>query len=282
MAFLRLFLYVVFALSLTACSMNRLVVGQMTPVLENSAEALYEETDLELAEKALASNLKLLEGLLKSDPGNNELRLLLAQGYAGYALGFVEDEDPQRAKMFYLRARDYGAAALEVELGQRLPELEASLKQVDKDQLEPLFWTAFAWAGYINLSLDEPGALLQLPKVEAMMRRAAKLDDRFFHGAAYLFQGSVWGMKPRMMGGNPDKALESFEKNLEITDGRFLLSYVYMARYYAAKTLNEEAFDNYLDKVLQADPAQYPDIALFNAIAQKKARLLMEQKKKIF
>jgi len=53
-----------------SCSLNRLAVRQLTPVLENSANAIFEETDLIIAEQSLISNIKLLEGLLKTDPEN--------------------------------------------------------------------------------------------------------------------------------------------------------------------------------------------------------------------
>ena len=55
------------------CSINKLVIHQMEPILEQSSAALYEESDLELAEQALASNLKLVEGILKNDPQNEQL-----------------------------------------------------------------------------------------------------------------------------------------------------------------------------------------------------------------
>ncbi len=273
---------------LSSCSINRLVVRQMTPVLQKSAEALYEESDLQLADQALASNLKLLEGMLKSDPQNTEILLLLSQAYAGYALGFAEDSNPQRAKGFYLRARDYALSALRQDTDfqnaekKGMEEFKEYLKGANKERVPGLFWSAFAWAGYINLSLDEPRALLDLARVQLMMDRVEKLWPGYFHGAVYLFQGSVWGMKPRMLGGDPQKALNYFEKNLKLTKGHFLLTYIYMARFYAAQTLNEELFDSYLKKVGDTSVDIEKDLTLFNAIAKKKAKLLKAQKDDLF
>lgn len=268
--------------------MNALVVGQMTPILQNSVDALYAERDLELAGQALPANMKLIEGLLETDPENEGLLLMAAQGYAGYALGFLEDDHPQRAKNIYLRARDYAVKVLEKDnrwqkaITQSPDKLKDLLETYGKDKVPALFWTGFAWAGYINLALDDPAALLALPKVEAIMNRVETLQPEYFHGAVYLFRGSVYGMKPRIMGGDPDKAKTYFEKNLEITDKNFLLTYFYLAKYYAAKTLDESLFDQYISHIEETPLDRAPEIALLNQIAKKKAALLKARKAEIF
>lgn len=285
----RIFLIPLFVVVLlSSCSLNKLVVGQMTPVLQKSADALYEETDLKLAEQALASNLKLLEGLLKNDPENEALLLLLAQGYSGFALGFVEDEDPARAKVFYDRAFKYGVKVLtesddDWQWSERnSKKLEQKVFQAQSNELPALFWTTFSLAGKINLSLDDPATLINLPLVEQMINQIEKIDPSFFYGAVYLLKGSIAGMKPRMMGGDPEEALKYFDKNLQITKGTFLLSYIYKAQYYAAKTLNEELFDEILLKVDELEINDFPKIALFNQIARKKAELLRNKKEDLF
>ena len=271
-----------------SCSPSAFVLRQMTPVLENSAQALYEESDLQIAEQALVSNLKLLEGLLKSDPQNKELLLLLAQGWSGYALGFAEDEDPQRAKLFYLRARDYALRVLNQKEGfgnarkQGAADLEPFLKTFNKEDIPALFWTGFAWAGFANLSLDNPDAILALPEIQLYMQRVEELQSDYFYGAVYLFQGSMYGMKPRIMGGDPQKAGTYFEKNFKLNKGRFLLAYVYAAKFYAAKILDEELFDQYLNHIIETPVDVRPGLQLFNQIAKKKARILKEQKEELF
>ena len=282
---MRLFFTVfILLLTLSSCSLNRLVVSQMTPVFEKSALALYEEDDLLIAEQALAANLKLLEGMLKNDPQNKRLLLMLAQGYAGYALGFVEDENPQRARALYLRARAYAARALPTSFTgiKDVKELENAAAALDADMMPALFWYAFTWAGYINLSLDSPTALLELPRVDVLMKRVEQWDAAYFNGAVYLYRGSILGVKPRIMGGDPAKAKMLFEQNLALTKGDFLLTYIYLARYYAAKVLDEEAFERYLDHVENYDLNKTPELRLFNAIAKDKARRLRAVKEELF
>lgn len=286
---IKVFLWVFFVVLLSSCSMNKFVVGQMTPVFRVSAEALYEETDLELAELAIGSNLKLLEGLLKNDPGNNQLLLLLAQGYSGYALGFVEDTDAKRAKTFYDRSFNFARRALvggEEQpwqwTGESKKIIEEAITGAGIAELPALFWLTFAMGGKINVSLDDPAELINVSIIDSAIAKIEKLDPQFFFGSIYLLKGSILGMKPRMLGGNPEKALEYFDINLKQTHGDFLLSYIYKAKFYAAKTLDEELFDDIIIKIENYDIRKKPDIALFNQIAKKKAAILKSQKEDLF
>ena len=283
------FLFLLFSISLfLSCSINTLVIRQMTPILQNSALAIYEENDLDLAEKALAADLKLVDGLLKSDPDNEELLLLAAQGYAGYALGFLEDEQPQRAKNLYLRARDYALKVLRRDIDFSLAQ-KAGLEQIGKvvqkygrDKVPALFWAGFAWSGYINLALDDVQALADLPQVQLFMRRVEELQPDFFYGAVYLFWGSLYGMKPKMLGGDPQKAAAYFKKNFELNDRKFLLTYVYAAKFHAAKILDQALFERYLKLVQETSPEIMPNARLLNQIAKKKAEQLSKMKDELF
>jgi hypothetical protein len=85
-----------------------------------------------------------------------------------------------------------------------------------------------------------------------------------------------------MLGGNPEKAKEHFERCIEISDGKFLMAYVYFARYYAATTLNEELFDEMLRKVENAPMDIMPGYELMTSLAKRRAEDLMANKEDIF
>ncbi len=272
----------------SGCSLQKIALRTTTGLLYSSIDAIYQEEDLIIAEQAIASDLKLVEGLLQSDTENKDLLLLLTQGYASYSMGFVEDRSEGRAQLFYLRARDYGLRLLRTTRAFKdsIPAKESNfvsrLSRLKKKDVPALFWTAFAWAGWINLSKDNPQAIFELGKVKAMMQRVLELDEGFFFGAAHLFFGSIYGSLPRMLGGDPEKAREHFDRCLKISDGKFLLAYVYLARYYAQPLLDEALFDKYLKIVLQAPTDILPGYQLITAIARKKAQKWIVKKEDLF
>ena len=281
-------LYPLVIILFSGCSMDKFIIRQTGTLLDYGVISLYEESDLIIAETALASNIKLLEGMLKGDPENRDLRLLTSQAFAGYALGFAEDTDPERAKNLYLRGRDHGLYVLRQDKAfaenesKKLEDFQKTVAQMDAGNIDALFWTAFAWGGWINLSLDDPQAFIDLPRVQVMRERVLEIDETYFLGAPHLFFGSMWGLKPRMLGGDPEQAKIHFEKNLEITKGKFLLTYIYYARYYAAKTLDEDLYDQLLDKIEQTPADVLPEYQLLNMIAKEKAVRLKAQRDDIF
>ncbi len=271
-------------LLLTSCSLQKIALNTTAGLFSYGMEALYAEPDLQIAETAIASNLKLLEGFHRADPKNKKLLLFLTQGFASYSLTFLEDREPSRASRFYLRAKEYGMQLLKQTRAFKngVPTTEAEfvkrLPFIKKKDVPALFWTAFAWAGWINLNRDNPRAVFELNMVKAMMSRVVELDEAFFFGSAHLFWGSIYGSIPPMLGGSPEKAKAHFERVIQLTDGKFILAYVYYARFYAVTTLNEELFDSLLDKVEQAPDDVLPGYELITAFAKQKAKRLRQQK----
>lgn len=249
---------------------------------------LNEESDLDLAEKAIASNLKLTEILAKGDPDNEELLLALSMGYSSYALGFVEDESIDRARTLYLRGRDFGLRILRDNrrfaeaLNGDIEGFPAALQTFSKNDIPTIFWTAMGWGSYINLTLTEPDALADLPKVEAMMQFVREKDSAYYYGGAFLFLGTMYGGRPKLLGGNLELSRRHFEQCLRTNKGNFLLTHVYYARSYAVQAQNQRLFEELLHKVENASPDILPEARLPNAIAKKKARLLRSKMNDLF
>jgi len=265
-----------------------LTLRAIDPVIDGSMQALFEEDDLELAKTAIESNLKLLEGMLKRHPENEKLLFLATQGYTAYALGFVEDHDLERARKLYLRAKNFGLKILcckkqfKTALNEDLDTFTESLNQFSKNNVPALFWTANAWGSYINLSMTDPQALVELPKVQVIMQRVLELDESYFFGGAHLFFGTILAAKPPLLGGNPQKARQHFDRCLEFSNGKFLLPYVYYAEHYAVRTMNQELFQQLLQTVVSTDIDVLPEQRLPNAIAKKKAQLLLSAEAELF
>jgi hypothetical protein len=250
--------------------------------------ALTGEEDLEFAGKALPANLKLLEVLLRSSPDNREMLLLLSQGYSSYALGFAEDTDPDRARLFYRRGREYAMQLLRQDdamaraLDGSVDDLKAELAGRGKSDVPGVFWAAFGSGGYILLSMNEPDALATLPRAEAMMQFVLAADSAYYYGGAHIFLGTLDGMRPKMLGGDPERSRRHFEAALRINGGRFLMTQVYYARSLAVQTLDEALFDRLLAEVDTASIDVLPEFRLANAIAKQKARTLRERKTDLF
>lgn len=267
---------------------QHIAVTTVGGIIDDGFDALTEEQDLEFAAQALPSNLKLMEVMLKTEPENSRLLRLLAEGYDSYALGFVEDTDPVRAKMFYQRATDYALRLVrqDATLGRAfdgtVDELKAELAKRGSEDVPGIFWAAFGMGSYLNLSLDNPDAIALLPKVEVMMKFVASVDSTFYYGGADLFLGTLYGSRSKLLGGDPDLSRQHFERSLRINGGKMLLTYVYYARSYAVQTLNEPLFDQVLTTVEQTSIDALPKFRLGNAIAKRKGKLLRAKESDLF
>jgi hypothetical protein len=265
-----------------------IAVNTVGGIADDGFSAFKEESDLDFAEKALPANIKLLEVMLKSSPDNTRLLTLLSQGYSSYALGFLEDKDPDRAREFYLRGRDYGLRILRQnsDLDKALlgspDDLKATLAKLSADDAPAVFWTAFGWGSYIYLSLNNTDAIGDLPRAETLMSFVVAKDSTFYYSGAHVFLGTLYGSRPKLLGGDPAIAKDHFEAALRINHGRFLMTYVYYARSYAVQTQNEALFEELLTKVQDTPLDILPEFRLANAIAKKKAELLLARKNELF
>lgn len=266
---------------LAACSMGQMVARSSLPILESGNIAMNRETDLDLARAAIPANLKLIEGLIQELPGNAELRLQAAQGFYGYAYGFVEDEDSRRASGLYRRGWEHARQALLASGFQgniavlSTDELKRQLAELDRRAVPALFWSASCWAKWIDMNRHDPARIADMGKAAALMERVIELDENYYHGGAHLFFGVYYGARPPMLGGDFERSAKHFEKARTITHGKLLLVDMLQAEYLARQRLDRKQFHERLTAVVSAPPDIYPEMALVNAIAQQKAGKLL-------
>jgi len=268
-------------LLLNSCSLNRFVMNSASSFIEDGVLAVYEEEDLELAEQFLASNLKTIEILLTKDPDNTRLNLLAAQGFGAYAMAFIEDNDPERASRFYLRGLKYSFRALpkKKRFNKKITpaDLEKLLPSYNKNDVPALFWLGYNWGSYVMHHLNDPKELINLSKVEMLMRRVLELDEKYNFAGVHLFYATFYAARPPILGGNPELGRKHFLKNMELNNNKFLMTKVYYARYYAFQVQDKELFDQLLKEVLEADLDKYPEVRLMNEIAKRKALQLKKE-----
>lgn len=283
----RLLFSIILAFVAQGC-IQTIAVRSMSGIFQHGIATYMEESDLQLAHESLGSTLKLIETLIKADPQNTELLTYAAQGYQAYGLAFCEDIDNERARVFYLRGKEYGLRALKKNkrfaeaLDGSLEQFRAAVQTFSPNDLPAVFWTAFNWGSYINISRTDVTALADIPKVLELISFVLQHDSSYYYGAAYIFLGSLEATTPRMLGGNPEKAREYFEKALTINKGSFLLTHVFYAKSYAVQEQQKELFDALLKTVEDTPLDVAPEIRLPNAVAKEKAKRLREQENDFF
>ena len=97
------------------CTIQSLALRSVDSLFDNTVAALMREGDLQFAESAIAGDMKLLEGVVDSDPTNVKYLQLACMGFASYALAFAEDvparvrrsslEPPHGAESYCTRIR---------------------------------------------------------------------------------------------------------------------------------------------------------------------------------
>jgi hypothetical protein len=269
---------------LPGCAIQRTVVrSTMDPILVGGLEAMMAETNLDIAKAALASNLKLVEGMLRNDPNNTTLLLFAAQGYTAYALAFVEDLDQIEARHLYQRAANYANRWLvekeNVDLLaiSDLSTFKKTVENLDDDAIGGIFWLGNSWGSQILNGLDDIILVSQLPYVEILMQRSLEIDETFFYGFAHLFFGGYFGARPPILGGDTTKAVFHLEKQIELTDGNLLFGHLFMVKYVHLRQLNESSSRSTLKQILEFDLFDAPeDTRLLNRVAQAKAELMLD------
>jgi hypothetical protein len=277
-----------FCLLFSGCSFQKIAVNATASLINYNLLSFYEEEDPEIAKLAGASNLKILEGLIKADPENDTLLIKASQGFGGYAFLFVEDDDPKRAEALYRRGSEYGLAVLQKKDGFRkglkgsIEEFKKSLLEFSREDTPALFWTTYCWGAKINMNRNSPQALIEVPRVKLLMDRVLELDESYFYGGPHLLLGTYYASKPKMLGGDPEKAKEHFEKAIRLGQNKFLMGQVMYARFYAVQVQDKELFKQLMDEVLKAGPDILPQQRLSNQVAKIKAEKSLKEIDQVF
>jgi tetratricopeptide (TPR) repeat protein len=275
-------------LAATGCVYSKKsTVASTAVLLEEVAKSSNKQSDLRLIREGTPAFLMLMDGMIGALPESAPLLLAAARAYSSYASTFVDEDDHEYAKVLLKQAKDYGLRALEVR-GFRgiqqspLEDFKETLKNYSRDDLPYLFWGASCWAGWISLHLDSMEALADLPRVEWMMRRALEIDEAFYYGGPHLFMGIWYASRPKIAGGDLDKAREHFLKAIDLGHGEFLMASVYFAQYYARKTQDKGLFVSILQKVVETPAHVRPDLTLANTVAKKRAQQLLSRVDEFF
>ena len=284
----------ILVLTTSGCTgIMRMGMGAANPIFDSALQAAMAGKDPMVLGEGAPGLVILLDGLANFAPSNRTFIVYGAQLYTAYALGFVEDTDPERARILYAIGRDYGLKALKMngcfakKLKKGKPYSEA-VKCLKKKDMDALFWTAAAWAAWMNLSTRDTEALFDIPNIMALLTRSLELDDTFWYGGPHMFFAAYYSQFPAMMGGGPEKAQEQFDKVKEIVkkkageNAEWLIADYFYAKYYATLLKDEELFDKTVKKILETPNDSIPSMAAVNGLAKIKTRILLQQKDRYF
>lgn len=284
---IKLFTLALVLLTLSACSMDKMMVNMSMPMIDSGIEAMNYETDLQLAEDSMPANLSMLNGMINLHPENAQLHTFAAQAYYGLSYGFNEDTKPKRGSDFYLRGLKHGLTALELNGAKDLKNspianFEEQVGKMGKDNITAMFWTASNWGKWIDMHRDDAEAIAQLARATALMQRVIELDDTFYFGGAHIYFGVYYGSRAPLLGGNFVKSRQHFDRAREITDSKLLIVDLLQAQYLARQQHDQQDFHDRLTAILNAPDDLMPELALQNQIAKRKAALLLKKENEWF
>jgi len=297
---------------LASCSIGESLAFKSTSkILSRAQPSLQMESDYELAKNAIPGALKTVEGFWVAGPPDDaaeRFERILAEGYCQYGTGFVED-DWEQAKF------DHNIAAIEYHnarstnvftrclnfslklLGKRWQkqifgtpeEVKKLLDDTGKKKRFEMMYAGAGLGGMVNHNLTRIEMISYLGTVQAIMERVVALDAKYgapknkAHAALpWIALGMIHSAKGKAMGGDPEKAKQSFEMALKLTDDKFLLARTLMAYRVGLQMNDRKFFHDNLVKVLETAPSIWPEQRLANEIAHRRARRYLSHEKDLF
>jgi predicted anti-sigma-YlaC factor YlaD len=283
------------------CSIKKMAVNKMGDALAGTGTTFEADDDPDLIGDALPFALKLMESLLAESPRHAGLLLATASGFTEYSYTFVGQRAERaftenvaeskvlraRARRLYLRAHGYGMRALEV----RYPGFGAALEKdpvtalarVRKRDVALLYWTAAAHGLAISASKDDPELIAQLPMVEAFIRRAMALDESWNEGSLPEFLINIEASRSGVKASEVQAHIQGYyDQALRLSGGRRASLFVSYAENASIPTQNRAQFQEMLERALNIDPDQRPEMRLATLIAQRRARWMLGRADDLF
>jgi predicted anti-sigma-YlaC factor YlaD len=282
------------------CSVKRMAVNKFGDALAGGGTTFSSDDDPELIKAAVPFSLKLMESLLAESPKHQGLLFATSSGFTQYGYAFVQQEADEieakdyaaaeamraRAKKLYLRARTYGLRGLEAAHPGFTNALAAdprkAVAQMKKSDVPQLYWTAAAWGAAISLGKDDPSIVGEIPKMEALIDRAAELDESWSDGAIHGFLINYEMSRQGAQGEPAERARKHFERALALSRGQQAGPLVTFAEAVCVEKQDAKQFDELLTRALAVNPDAHPESRLVNLVIQRRARWLLSKKEDLF
>ncbi len=248
--------------------------------------------------------LKLYEVMLTQNPKHEGLAVMTGSLYVMYANAFVQREaemlgigeyDKQnselmRAKMHYLRGRDYVLSALDMkypgftqDMFSGNEELIASAAgKLSAEDVNAAYWAGAGWLAAFSLDPLDAVLLGNIQAPVALLERAAELDPDYSSGAVWDALCAFYAGAPAEFGGSMEKAVAVHEQALRASGGRSISVYVTYAKSICVPIQDSAGFDAAIEKALSIDPDENPETRLASVIARETAQWLKDHRDDYF
>lgn len=310
-------LFIVLFFVVSCSSLQKWTVRSNSSLFQRTSGDLLKEGNWDFFRASTPANLKFMEVLWEQDHYNLKLLSVLIKGYAGYAFAVPEtlyfgdqlsgkDESSwkKEAITFYTRSLDYGLLYLaqkdisHIDLLGDEEKLHKKLKdELDEDDLMATLYFAQSWGSLINLQKDNVALVAQIPKVKVLFDWVCKLEPDIDQNVCDIFYAQYEAARPRMLGGNPEKAKKLYQEAMlrhprnqliRMNYVQFVLLPAYDQENYEKESLIlKEEFSRWEDLnrdelVNKSNYKDFKSLNLFNAIAKKRFELIEKNKSSIF
>ena len=280
---------------LASCSIKQMAVNSVADALSADGTSTFAtDDDPELVGEALPFALKSMEAILQAAPRHRKLLIATCAGFVQYGHAYVlqpaqalENDNLQaarkgreRAKRLFLRARQYGIQALDLDhtgFSEAIfADPVAAVEGMQKKDVAGLYWTGVAWGSAISAGKGDMSLIGDLPIVTAIMEKALKLDPDWHNGAIHEFFIIYNSARSESEGGGRAKVEYHYRRAMELNQGRSVSPLVLLSESVCIKQQNRQRFESLLKQSLAFDVNRYPEYRLANIMAQRKARYLLD------
>lgn len=264
----------------------------------NMMTVLTGEEDPILMGDFFPTALKLYDVMLAQNPEHQGLAVMTGSLYVMYANAFVQAEadlmdvvdyklqasELQRAKLHYLRGRDYVFQAFDCRyegfsdalLSGNDEKISEVLVQLEESDVMAAYWLGAGWLGAFSVDPLDTNQLKTLKGAVAILERAAELNPDYSDGAIWDALTQFYAAAPLDFGGDIDRAYFASSEALRVSGGRTPGPYITAAQSLNIPAQDKDAFIANLEAALAIDPDTNPAGRLQTIISQKKAQWLLD------
>jgi len=226
--------------------------------------------------------------------------------------GKIDEKTEQnlRARKMFARCLNYALQDLPGDFAKTIygdPKVGAAkIAAIDAGLRTPLMWAGLGLGGVVQHNLSNTDAMSEIDTVKAILARVVAIDTAqrgqidgtkgapcdapcVVHLALpHVAFGLLYSTGGSQFGGDAKRATEEFQTALRISadpqhpDGRLLLARVMWGYKVGRMTNDRKLFHDQLVKVLETDPAIWPEERLANEVAQRRARRYLSHEKEWF